>query len=215
MTQQDFDVIVIGAGPVGQNVADRAKQGGLSVAIVENELVGGECSYWACIPSKVLLRSGSALRAAQRIPGASEAATGALDIAAVFGRRNEFTHNWTDQHEAKWLADAGIELFRGRGSVAAPKQVRVTAADGSVTELTATHAVAIATGTTSKMPAIDGLADARPWTSREAVSAQKAPGSLAIIGGGVVAVEMATAYASFGTKVTMIARSGLLSSAEP
>lgn len=215
MTQQNFDVIVIGAGPVGQNVADRAKQGGLSVAIVENELVGGECSYWACIPSKALLRSGSALRAAHRVPGASAAVTGALDNAAVFARRNEFTHNWTDQHEAKWLADAGIELFRGRGSVTAPKQVRVTAADGSLTELTAAHAVAIATGTTSKIPAIDGLADARPWTSREAVSAQEAPRSLAIIGGGVVAVEMATAYASFGTRVTMIARSGLLGSAEP
>src|SRR5690606_6242387 len=215
MTQQNFDVIVIGAGPVGQNVADRAKQGGLSVAIVENELVGGECSYWACIPSKALLRSGGALRAAQRVPGASGAVTGALDNAAVFARRNEFTHNWTDQHEAKWLADAGIELFRGRGSVTAPKQVSVTAANGSVTELTATHAGAIATGTTAKIPDIDGLADARPWTSRDAVSAQKAPGSLAIIGGGVVAVEMAAAYASFGTQVTVIARSGLLGIAEP
>src|SRR5690606_14667151 len=101
------------------------------------------------------------------------------------------------------------------GRVTAPTPVSVASADGSVTELVATHAVAIATGTTSKMPDIDGLADARPWTSRDAVSAQKAPGSLAIIGGGVVAVEMAAAYASFGTQVTVIARSGLLGSAEP
>src|SRR5688572_2104428 len=172
MAQQNFDVIVIGAGPVGQNVADRAKQGGLSVAIVENELVGGECSYWACIPSKALLRSGSALRAAQRVPGAREAAAGTLNTAAVFARRNEFTHDWTDQHEAQWLADTGIDLFRGFGRITAPKLVTVTATDGSVTELTAVHAVAVATGTTSRIPDIPGLADARPWTSREAVSAQ-------------------------------------------
>ena len=215
MVQQTFDLIVIGAGPVGQNVADRAKQGGLSVAIVENELVGGECSYWACIPSKALLRSANALRAAQRMPGAREAVTGSLDVPAVLERRNHFTHDWTDQHEAKWLADTGIDLFRGLARVTAPKQVSVTAADGAVTELTARHAVTIATGTTAKIPEIPGLADARPWTSREAVSAQVAPRSLAIIGGGVVAVEMATAYASFGTRVTLIARSGLLGNAEP
>jgi pyruvate/2-oxoglutarate dehydrogenase complex dihydrolipoamide dehydrogenase (E3) component len=210
-----FDVIIVGAGPVGQNVADRAKQGGLTVAIVENELVGGECSYWACIPSKTLLRSGSALRAARRVPGSREAATGLLNNAAVFSRRNQFTHDWTDDHEAKWLADTGIELFRGRGRVTGHKRVSVTAADGSVAELSAAHAVVVSTGTTSKIPDIPGLADARPWTSREATSAQAAPASLAIIGGGVVAVEMATAFTSFGTHVTVIARSGLLSDAEP
>ncbi|HEU4808699.1 MAG TPA: NAD(P)/FAD-dependent oxidoreductase [Homoserinimonas sp.] len=215
MAQQSFDLIVIGAGPVGQNVADRAKQGGLTVAIVENELVGGECSYWACIPSKALLRSGNALRTAQRVPGAREAATGDLDANAVFARRNRFTHDWTDDHEAKWLAGAGIELFRGLGRITAPKKVTVTSADGSVTELSAVHAVAISTGTTAKIPDIPGLADARPWTSREAVSAQSVPASLAVIGGGAVAVEMATVFASFGTHVTVIARSGLLGGIEP
>ncbi|MHA6668186.1 dihydrolipoyl dehydrogenase family protein [Homoserinimonas sp. A447] len=215
MAAAEYDLIVIGAGPVGQNVADRAKQGGLSVAIVEAELVGGECSYWACIPSKTLLRSGAALRAARRVPGAREASVGTLDTAAVFARRNEFTHDWTDDHEAKWLAGAGIELFRGRGRIIGIKQVSVTAPDGSVTELSAAHAVAVTTGTTAHIPEIPGLADARPWTSREAVSAQSAPASLAIIGGGVVAAEMATAFTSFGTHVTVISRSGLLGGMEP
>jgi pyruvate/2-oxoglutarate dehydrogenase complex dihydrolipoamide dehydrogenase (E3) component len=215
MAAADYDVIVIGAGPVGQNVADRAKQGGLTVAIVEDELVGGECSYWACIPSKALLRSGSALRAARRVAGAREAATGILDTAAAFARRNQFTHDWTDDHEAKWLADAGIDLIRGRGQITAPRRVTVTAHDGSARELSAARAVAIATGTTARIPDVPGLADTRPWTSREAVSAQRAPASLAIIGGGVVAAEMATAYTSFGTHVTVIARSGLLGGNEP
>ena len=215
MALRSFDLIVIGAGPVGQNVADRAKQGGLSVAVVENELVGGDCSYWACIPSKALLRSGSALRAAQNVPGSREAVTGNLDSAAVLARRNRFTHDWTDAHEAKWLADAGIELFRGRGRVTAPKQVRVTAADGSATELTATHAVAVTTGTRAMLPDLPGLADARPWTSRDATGTQTIPSTLAIIGGGVVAVEMATAFNSLGADVTVIARSGLLGGSEP
>jgi dihydrolipoamide dehydrogenase len=215
MAAAEYDVIVIGAGPVGQNVADRVKQGGLTVAIVENELVGGDCSYWACIPSKTLLRSGNALRAAHNVPGSREAVTGTLDVAAVLQRRNQFTHDWTDAHEAKWLADTGIELFRGRGRITAPKQVSVTTTDGSVTELTAAHAIAVTTGTTAMIPDIPGLADARPWTSRDATGAQAVPASLAVIGGGVVAAEMATAYASLGADVTVIARSGLLGGNEP
>ncbi len=215
MPYAEFDVIVLGAGPVGQNVADRAKQGGLSVAIVEAELVGGECSYWACIPSKVLLRSGNALRAAQNVPGSREAVTGTLDVQAVFARRNQFTHDWTDQHEADWLAGAGIELFRGHGRITGPKRVSVTAPDGAVTELVATHAVAICTGSAAQIPDVPGLRESTPWTSREATSAQAAPASLAIIGGGVVGVEMANAFASFGTDVTIISRSGLLRGTEP
>lgn len=215
MTSAQFDVIVLGAGPVGQNVADRAKQGGLSVAVIEHELVGGECSYWACIPSKVLLRSGNALRAAQNVGGSSEAVTGKLDSSAVLARRNAFTHDWNDNHEAAWLAGAGIELFRGDGRIAAPKRVSVTKADGSIIELEAAHAVVVATGTTAAMPDIPGLADARPWTSREGTSAQTVPASLAIIGGGVVAAELASAFSSLGSVVSVIARSGLLGTNEP
>jgi len=209
-----YDVVIIGAGAVAENVADRAVQGGLTAVLVESELVGGDCSYWACMPSKALIRSGLALRAAQRLGGAREAVTGELDVAAVFARRNTITHNWDDQSQVDWVEGAGIALVRGHGRLSAEKEVTVTAADGSTTVLTARHAVVVATGSDPLMPDIPGLLDANPWTPRDATSAQIAPASLAIIGGGVVAVEMATAYASFGTTVTIIARSGLLQGQE-
>ncbi|MDR5701818.1 dihydrolipoyl dehydrogenase family protein [Agromyces aerolatus] len=212
---REVDVVVIGAGPVGENVADRARAAGLEVVIVERELVGGECSYWACVPSKTLLRSAAALRAAQRVPGAAEAVTGELDVAAVFRRRNAFVSDWSDQGGADWLDSVGIGLERGQGRLDGPRRVVVEHADGSRTTLVAKHAVAVATGSDAAMPAIDGLADARPWTSREATSAQEAPARLAVIGGGTVAVEMATAFAGFGSEVTVLARSGLLSAQEP
>jgi dihydrolipoamide dehydrogenase len=212
MTQ--YDVVIIGAGAVAENVADRVVQGGLTAVLVESELVGGECSYWACMPSKALIRSGLALRAAQRVGGAKEAITGGLDVAAVFARRNGLTHDWDDASQVEWVAGAGIDLVRGHGRLTGEKQVTVTASDGSTTVLTATHAVVVSTGSDPLLPDIPGLVDADPWTPRDATSAQTAPASLAIIGGGVVAVEMATAYASFGTAVTVIARSGILQNQE-
>ncbi|QEO16037.1 NAD(P)/FAD-dependent oxidoreductase [Agromyces intestinalis] len=212
---REVDVVVIGAGPVGENVADRAKAGGLDVVIVERELVGGECSYWACVPSKTLLRSAAALRAAQRVPGAAEAVTGRLDVAAVFRRRNEWVSDWSDAGGEEWLRGAGIGLERGHARLAGLRRVDVERADGTTVELAARHAVVIATGTDAAIPDLPGLADARPWTSREATSSPEAPGRLAIIGGGVVAVEMATAYAGFGSEVTVLARSGLLGGMEP
>ncbi|CAN5139319.1 NAD(P)/FAD-dependent oxidoreductase [soil metagenome] len=210
----NYDVVIIGGGAVAENVADRAVQGGLTAVLVESELVGGECSYWACMPSKALLRSGIALREAQRVGGAREAVTGGLDVAAVFARRNGFTHERDDQSQVDWVEGAGISLVRGHGRITGTKEVTVTAADGSTTVLTATHAVVVSTGSDPLLPDIPGLLDANPWTPRDATSAQTAPASLAIIGGGVVAVEMATAYASFGTAVTVIARSGLLQGQE-
>lgn len=210
----EFDVIIIGAGAVAENVADRVVQGGLTAVLVESELVGGECSYWACMPSKALIRSGIALRAAQQVGGAAEAVTGGLDVAAVFARRNGFTHDWDDSSQVEWVDGAGISLVRGFGRLTAPKQVTVSSADGSETVLEARHAVVVSTGSDPLLPDIPGLVDAKPWTPREATSAQAAPGRLAIIGGGVVAVEMATAYASFGTEVTIFARSGLLQGQE-
>jgi pyruvate/2-oxoglutarate dehydrogenase complex dihydrolipoamide dehydrogenase (E3) component len=210
-----YDLIVIGAGPVGENVADRAKQGGLSVLVVESELVGGECSYWACMPSKALLRSGSALRAARAVAGSKEAVTGDLDVAAVLKRRDSFTSSWSDEGQVSWLEGIGIDLARGHGRISGPRRVTVTAPDGSVTEHEATHAVAVSTGTAALLPDIPGLADAQPWTSREATSAEIVPASLVVIGGGVVAAEMATAYASLGSAVTIVARSGLLGGQEP
>ena len=211
----EYDVIVIGAGTVGENVADRAAQGGMRTVIVEAELIGGECSYWACIPSKTLLRSSAALRAAQRVGGAREAVTGPLDVAAVLRRRDYMTSDWTDDGQVDWLESAGIDLVRGWATLSAPREVTVTGADGVTTVLTAKHAVAVCTGSAAMLPDIPGLRASEPWTSRDATSVQRVPVSLAILGGGTVGTEMATAYAGFGTDVHLIARHGLLGGAEP
>ncbi len=210
----EYDVVIIGAGAVSENVADRAVQGGLSAVLIESELVGGECSYWACMPSKALLRSGHALRAAQRVDGAIQATTGDLDVAAVLARRTSFTHDWDDASQVEWVAGAGIDLLRGHGRLTGQKRVTVTAPDGTVAELSARHAVVVSTGSDPMLPDIPGLLEANPWASREATSATTAPASLVIIGGGVVAVEMATAYATFGTTVTVLSRSALLAGQE-
>ncbi|KJL33657.1 dihydrolipoyl dehydrogenase family protein [Microbacterium azadirachtae] len=211
----EYDLIVLGGGPVGENVADRAVQAGLSVVIVESELVGGECSYWACMPSKALLRSPQALRAAQHVGGAAEAITGELDVRAVLDRRDAFTSHWQDDGQVAWLDSAGIDLVRGHGRLSGERKVAVTTPDGSVRTLTARHAVAVSTGSDAAIPPIPGLHEANPWTSREATSAEEIPASLVVIGGGVVAVEMASAYASLGAEVTVLARTGLLGSVEP
>lgn len=213
--EREVDVVVLGGGPVGENVADRTRAGGLETVIVERELVGGECSYWACIPSKTLLRSAAALRAAQRVPGAAEAVTGSLDVAAVLRRRDYWVSDWSDTGAVGWLDSAGIELERGSGRLDGPKRVVVERPDGSEVTLVARHAVVVSTGSDPLVPRIPGLAEAKPWTSRDATSVKHPPARLAIIGGGVVATEMATAFAGFGTEVTMLVRSRLLGGFEP
>ena len=210
MTETSHDVIVIGAGVAGENIADRAVQGGLTALLIESELVGGECSYWACMPSKTLLRSGIALRAAKSVAGSREAVTGQLDVAATFKRRDSFVHDWDDQSQVDWVSGAGIDLVRGHARLVDEKRVSV-----QDTVYTARHAVVVSVGSDPLLPDIPGLKDVTPWTSRHATSATTAPKSLAIIGGGVVGVEMATAYASFGTEVTVLARTGLLGGQEP
>lgn len=211
---QTFDVVVIGAGPVGENVADRAVRGGLSVVIVERELVGGECSYWACMPTKALLRDASVLRAARALPAASRALRGDLDPEAVLQRRDRFASDWKDDGQVAWLDQAGIALVRGHGRITGPRAVTVTDTAGGTTLLRARHAVVVATGSTAQVPPIRGLAEASPWTSREAAAARSVPRSLAIIGGGVVGSEMATAFSALGAEVTVVSQTRLLPGVE-
>lgn len=210
-----YDVVVIGAGAVGENVADRASRTGLSVLVVEEELVGGECSYWACMPSKALLRPGAALAAARGVGGAAQAVTGPLDAVAVLARRDSFASHWDDAGQLRWLEGAGLTLLRGHARLTGVRTVVVETDDGDV-PVDARHAVVVATGSEPVVPDVPGLAEAQPWTSREATSAQQAPGRLVVLGGGVVGVEMATAYRDLGGEVTLVVRgSRVLTAAEP
>ncbi len=202
--EKTYDVIVLGAGSTGENVADIAVRGGLSAVLVEAELVGGECSYWACMPSKALLRGTEALAEARAVDGARQAVTGEQDVAATLARRNGFTSNWDDGSQVKWVESSGIDLVRGTGRLDGEKAVVVTGPDGEELRLTATHAVAVCTGSEAAVPPIEGLREARPWTPREATSAQQVPGRLLIIGGGVVGCELATAWNALGSQVTVL-----------
>ncbi|MBA2415198.1 MAG: NAD(P)/FAD-dependent oxidoreductase [Geodermatophilaceae bacterium] len=213
---QTYDVIVLGAGSTGENVADRVVGGGLTAVLVESELVGGECSYWACMPSKALLRGPEAVAAARAVDGAAQAVSGDVDAAATLARRTKFTSDWNDESQVQWATSNSIDVLRGSGRITGERTVRVTGSDGTVSELTATHAVAVCTGSVASLPPIPGLADARPWTPREATSAQRVPGSLVIIGGGVVGCELATAWRALGAEVTVLeVAEGLLAGNEP
>ncbi|MBD0672554.1 dihydrolipoyl dehydrogenase family protein [Streptomyces sp. CBMA156] len=217
-TAEEYDVIVLGAGPTGENVADRTVAAGLRTVIVEAELVGGECSYWACMPSKALLRPVAALADARAVAGSREAVGDRrLDPAAVLARRDSFASNWQDDGQVQWLRDTGIELVRGHGRLAGVRTVTVEAEDGSERLLTARHAVAVCTGSRPVLPAhVPGLAEAHPWTNREATGSQTVPGRLAVVGGGVVGVEMAAAWRALGSEVVLLVRGdGLLPRMEP
>ncbi|MGW6400413.1 dihydrolipoyl dehydrogenase family protein [Streptomyces sp. NPDC055134] len=206
-----YDVIVIGAGPVGENVAERARAAGLSTVIIERDLLGGECSFWACDPSKALLRPVVARADAGRIPGLNPAVAGPLDVEAVLAHRDKMSSYWKDEDQVDWLNSVSVDLIRGHGRLTGPKQVAVQTPEGDTIALTARHAVAVSTGTRAALPPIPGLDTVRPWTSREATSADKVPGRLAVVGGGVVAVEMATAWQALGSQVTMfVLENGLL-----
>jgi dihydrolipoamide dehydrogenase len=211
MSEREFDVVVVGAGPAGEVCAGRLGGAGLEVAMVERHLIGGECSFYACMPSKALLRPGELLAEARRIPGVREAVTGDLAVEAVLGRRDEIIHDLDDSGMEPWLADRGVTVVRERGRLDGERRVR--AGDDT---LVARRAVVVATGSDALIPPIDGLREAKPWTNREGTTSKRVPARLVVLGGGVVGVELAQAWRTLGSQVTLIeAADRLIAREEP
>jgi dihydrolipoamide dehydrogenase len=211
MTEKTYDAIVLGAGPAGEVIAGRLADAGWQVAIVEKDLVGGECSYYSCMPSKALLRPADVLAEARRIPGVPVGEDDRLDVEAVLARRTEAIHDEDDSGQLPWLEERGIDLVRGEGRFVG--QGRVAVGDD---ELSAARAVIVATGSGALMPPIDGLDSVRAWNNRDATTAKRVPASMIVLGGGPVGCELAQAWASLGTKVTLVeGGSHLLGREEP
>lgn len=214
---RSYDVIVLGAGPAGENAGDYARQHGLSVVIVERELVGGECSYWACIPSKSLLHPTEVLAAAARVPALAGLIPPEVDAAAVLRARDEAVSGWSDAGQVDWLAGVGIDLVRGHGRLAGERRVEVTTEDGDRVVLEAVRAVVLATGSAPARPVLEGLDAVGAWTSRDVTAMRSVPDRLLVLGGGVVGVEMAQAVRRLGANEVTIVQSApqLLRPEEP
>lgn len=214
---ETVDVVVLGMGPGGESVAGELASAGLSVVGVEARLVGGECPYYGCIPSKMMIRAGNVVAEALRIPGLAGTVEVAADFTTVAGRiRKEATDNWDDAVAAKRFTDKGGRLVRGTGRLTGPREVTVSKPDGGQLTFRARLAVVLNPGSNPAVPAVPGLEGTPFWTNREAVQAQTAPKSLIVWGGGPIAVELAQAFTRFGTKVTMVLRgSHLISKEEP
>jgi pyruvate/2-oxoglutarate dehydrogenase complex dihydrolipoamide dehydrogenase (E3) component len=207
----DFDAVVLGAGPAGEVCAARLAQAGMSIALVERDLVGGECAFFACMPSKALLRPGQVLAEAGRVAGAREAITGPLDVGSVLARRDQIVHGLDDAAQLPRLAKRSITLIRGHGRLAGERTVVVGAR-----LLRAATAVVVATGSVAALPSVPGLAEAHPWTNRRSTTAERVPETLLVLGGGTVGVELASAYASLGASVTLLeAGERLIAAEEP